>query len=118
MLAMLTILGMALGLASVSLGVESDQIPFLFAVGIISFLVVLVVSGLLVTSAKAADRIGWLYLIILALGSAALGAARVLNSEGDITIAASFQLGYALVFGTVAIVQLFKKSPSTVDLPH
>ena len=111
-------MGMVLGLVSVSLGVESDQVPILLAVGIISFVVAFVVAGLLETSPKVADRIGWVYLLSLSLGSAVLGALRVLNWDGNSTIAASFQLGYAFIFGVVAITQLFKKPPSTADLPY
>ena len=57
--AVLTILGMALGLVSVSLGTESEQVVLLLAGGLITFVVVFAVAGLPVTSPRVADIVGW-----------------------------------------------------------
>ncbi len=61
MMAVVTILGFALGLISVSLGIEKDQSPILLAAGIITFFAVLVLAGLLDLSPKISGRIGWGY---------------------------------------------------------
>ena len=108
MMAVVTIFGLALGLVSVSLGVEEDQFPILFAAGIITFLGVFGLAGLLDLSPKISDRIGWGYLLLLCLGSGVLGVLRI-GMAGDVDIAAGFQLAYALIFGAVAVSQ-FKNS--------
>ncbi len=110
MMAVATMFGLALGLVSISLGVEKDLSPILFAAGIITFLAVLVLAGLLDLSPKISDRIGWGYLLLLCLGSGVFGVLRI-RMAGDVEIAAGFQLAYALIFGAVAVSQ-FKNSPS------
>ena len=111
MMMVVTMFGLALGLVSVSLGVEKDlSPPILLAAGIITFLAVLVLAGLLDLNPKISDRIGWGYLLLLCLGSGVLGVLRIWMA-GDVGIEAGFQLAYALIFGAVAVSQ-FKYSPS------
>ncbi len=105
-----TFSGLILGLISVALGVEKGLSPIWFAAGIITFLAVLVLAGLLDLSPKISDRIGWGYLLLLCLGSGVFGVLRI-RMAGDVEIAAGFQLAYALIFGAVAVSQ-FKNSPS------
>ena len=111
MIALVTVFGLTLGLVSISLGVKEGQSTILLAVGIISFLAIFVLAGLLDLRPKVSDRIGWGYLLLLCLGSGVFGGLRIWMA-GDVEIAAGFQLAYALVFGAVAVRQ-FKNSPST-----
>ena len=113
MMASATIFGLALGLISVSLGVEQDQSLIFLAAGIITFIAVLGLAGLLDLSPRISDRIGWGYLLLLCFGSAVFGVLRI-RAAGDIGIAAAFQLTYGLIFGAVAVSQ-FKKS---LSVPH
>ncbi len=110
MMAVATMFGLALGIVSVSLGVEKYMSPILFAAGIIPFLAVLVLAGLLDLSPIISDRIAWGYLLLLCLASGVFGVLRI-RMAGDVEIAAGFQLAYALIFGAVAVSQ-FKNSPS------
>ena len=110
MMVVVTFSGLILGLISVALGVEKGLSPIWFAAGIITFLAVLVLAGLLDLSPKISDRIGWGYLLLLCLGSGVFGVLRI-RMAGDVEIVAGFQLAYALIFGAVAVSQ-FKNSRS------
>ncbi len=109
MQATLSIFGMFLGMSAIFLGVEGDEHAVLSAVLLVAFALVFIAVGLLETSPKIADIIGAVFLLCLSLGSAVLGVFRFSNASYDITLPVSFQLGYAVVFGTVAIAQLVRK---------
>ncbi len=111
MIALVTVFGMALGLLSVSLGVKEGQSTILLAVGIVTFLAIFVLAGLLDLRPKVSDRIGWGYLLLLSLGSGVFGVSRIWTA-GDVGIAAGFQIAYALIFGAVVVSQV-KNSAST-----
>ena len=108
MQATLSILGMFLGMSAIFLGVEGDEFAVLFSVLLVAFASVFIAAGLLETSPKIADNIGAVFLLCLSLGSAVLGVFRFSNAGYDITLPVAFQLGYAVVFGTVAIAQLVR----------
>ncbi len=107
MKATLSILGMFLGMSAIFLGVGGDESAVLFSVLLLAFALVFIAAGLL-ASPKIADNIGAVFLLCLSLGSAVLGVFRFSNAGYDITLPAAFQLGYAVVFGTVAIAQLVR----------
>ncbi len=106
LLATVTTVGMAFGLISLVVGVNIEHIPIMFAVGFVSFAVVIVVSRSMDTSAKVSDLVGWGYLLSLSLASAVFGSLRLLGAGGQMT--AWYQICYAVIFGTIAVWQLYK----------